>query len=76
MKGNNKSKSLSKKIAKPTNYAKTFVEKAKILSPCAYPFREMASFNLALQRSKVQLAPLMGNIFDIQDGRANSKKEC
>ena len=37
-------------------------KKGKILSPGVYPFRKMAWFNMALQKSKVQLAPTTGNI--------------
>ena len=33
----------------------------------------MALFNLASQRSKVQVAPPMENIYGIQDGPANYK---
>ena len=47
----------------------------KILSPRIYPFRKMVLFNLVSQRSKVQLAPLTGNIYNIKDGHANSEIE-
>ena len=47
------------------NYSKKFIYRVKVLSPCVYPFRKLAWFNLALQKSKVQLLPPTENIHGI-----------
>ena len=74
MKGNDKPKSLSETVVQVVScklYQEICIK--KILSPCLYPFRGMAWFNMASQRSKVELAPPVGKICAIQDGNANLK---
>ena len=41
----------------PVKYAQKCVQNVKLLSLCLYSFRKMVWFSLALQQSKVQLAP-------------------
>ena len=50
-----------------------YVWKVKILCPRVCPLIEMACFNMASQRSKVQLAPPTGNTYGIYDGRADTE---
>ena len=47
------------------NFSKNFknIEKLKILSPCIYHFRKIPRFNLASQKSKVELVPPTENIY-------------
>ena len=62
-----KSKSLFKMVAQVVccHLFQEICMKSWILSPCVHPFREMPWFSRASQRSKVQLAPLAGNICEI-----------
>ena len=57
----------------PSRFLPRNLYKKVKMSPRLYPLREMAWFNMASQRPKVQLALPTGKICEIQDGLANSE---